>query len=74
MYSPKIAEGLVKQLYPMAKEKGVPMTKLVNEIIQDAIAQKKKSNEIKDWLIAETTDSVLYQNQLKNKHEYTTTS
>ena len=39
MYSPKIDETLIPFLYRWAKRKGIPMTELVNRIIQDAIAQ-----------------------------------
>ncbi len=37
MYSPKIKEDLIPQLYKIAKAKKIPMTKLVNEILSEAI-------------------------------------
>lgn len=41
MYSPKISEELIPDLYKIAKAKGVPMTKLANDIISDAIREIK---------------------------------
>lgn len=38
MYSPKITEELIPQLYQCAKEQGVPMTRLVDRIIREALA------------------------------------
>lgn len=43
MYSPKIDEALIPTLYRMAKEKQIPMTRLVNGIIQSAIEEKGSS-------------------------------
>jgi len=37
MYSPKISEELIPDLYRLAKAKKRPMTKVVNEIIWDYI-------------------------------------
>ena len=37
MYTPKIKEDLIRKLYQQAKAKGIPMTKLVNQIIRDAL-------------------------------------
>ena len=37
MYSPKIKEDLIPKLYQIAKEKGVPMTELVDGIIREAL-------------------------------------
>ena len=37
MYSPKIKEDLVTKLYQKAKVEGVPMTKLVDQIIREAL-------------------------------------
>lgn len=37
MYSPKIAEDLVPRLYHLAKDRKMPMTRLVNAIIRDAL-------------------------------------
>jgi len=40
MYSPKIEEDLVTKLYQKAKAEGVPMTKLVDQIIREALNGK----------------------------------
>jgi len=40
MYSPKIKEDLIAKLYQKAKVEGVPMTKLVDQIIRDALKRK----------------------------------
>lgn len=40
MYSPKIDETLIPTLYRMAKEKRIPMTRLVNGIIRSALEEK----------------------------------
>jgi len=48
MYSPKIREDLIPKLYQVAKEKGISMTKLVDEILRDALngrLNKKKGRE-----------------------------
>ena len=37
MYSPKIDEGLIPTLYRLAKERNVPMTRLVNEILREVL-------------------------------------
>jgi hypothetical protein len=39
MYSPKIKPDLVKKLYYISKEKGRPMTKVVDGIIREGIAK-----------------------------------
>ncbi len=41
MYSPKIKEDLVTNLYQKAKAEGVPMTKLVDQILRDALNGKR---------------------------------
>ena len=37
MYSPKISEDLIPQLYRMAKARKMPMTRLVSVIIRHAL-------------------------------------
>ena len=37
MYSPKVAEELVPVLYRLAKDRKMPMTRLVNGIIREAL-------------------------------------
>lgn len=44
MYSPKIDEELIPALYRMAKEKKIPITRLVNGIIQSALEEKGGSS------------------------------
>ena len=39
MYSPKLSEELVRKMYRIASAKGVPMTKLLNDIVADAIRE-----------------------------------
>ncbi len=41
MYSPKISEELIPDLYRIKKEKKVPMTGLVNWIIREFIRRYK---------------------------------
>lgn len=51
MYSPKIAEELIPDLYRWAKSDGVTMTSLVNGIIKNEIEnnqRKEKSDEHQD--------------------------
>jgi hypothetical protein len=38
MYSPKISEELISPLYHQAKAKGIPMTRLVNEILSSHLS------------------------------------
>ena len=40
MYSPKISEELIPKLYRKAKAEGVPMTKLVDQIIRESLNGK----------------------------------
>jgi DNA-directed RNA polymerase subunit RPC12/RpoP len=37
MYSPRIAEKHIPVIYRRAKDKGIPMTRLVNEILEDSL-------------------------------------
>ena len=37
MYTPKLSEELVRKMYRIASAKGVPMTKLLNDIVAEAI-------------------------------------
>lgn len=38
MYSPKIREDLIPYLYKMARHSGMPMTRLVNQCLEQAIS------------------------------------
>ena len=51
MYSPKIKENLVRDLYQLKLATGKPMTKLANSILEKGIDQMKNqvnSNEKED--------------------------
>ncbi len=37
MYSPKIIPELIPKLYRKAKERGIPMTRMVNEILSEKL-------------------------------------
>jgi len=42
LYSPKITEELIPILYQLARTRGVPMTKLVDRIIREALLQEER--------------------------------
>jgi hypothetical protein len=42
MYSPKINEELIPRLYRLRRLKNIPMTRLVNGILQNAISELEK--------------------------------
>ena len=44
MYSPKISEDLVPRLYCIAKAGKMPMTRLVDGILRNALANMKTPN------------------------------
>lgn len=46
MYSPKISDELVPNLYKIVKAKGIAMTELVNTIISEAIKNIKIETHI----------------------------
>jgi len=45
MYSPKISEKLIPYLYRKAKEKKIPMTAIVNGIIQKSIKEENRNDD-----------------------------
>lgn len=45
MYSPKIKEDLISSLYRKAKAEGMPMTKLVDQIIRDVLNSGRSKKE-----------------------------
>lgn len=45
MYSPKISEELIPDLYQMAKAKGLKMTKLVNRVLETEIRKQKRKDK-----------------------------
>lgn len=58
MYSPKIAEHLIPQLYRMAKERHMPMTRLVNGILGKALAVENSRTESDQTVLAMASGSV----------------
>lgn len=44
MYSPKIADEHIPELYRIAKGRGIHMTRLVNELIEKALSDIRKNN------------------------------
>ena len=54
MYSPKISEELIPVLYRRAKDRGIPMTRLVNELLGTALGHEFKSGEAPDSEESET--------------------
>lgn len=44
MYSPKINEEFIPYLYKEAKKKGSPMTKLVNDVVENYLLKVKCKN------------------------------
>jgi len=45
MYSPKISEELIPDIYRMAKAVKKPMTEIVNEILRETIEKTRKENK-----------------------------
>lgn len=45
MYSPKIKEELISSLYQLAKDQGVPMTKLVNDMLEREVKKIERSKD-----------------------------
>lgn len=44
MYSPKIHETLIPKLYKIARRKGQPMTKIVNQFVEQGLDRENKQN------------------------------
>ncbi len=45
MYSPKICEALIPQIYRAAKARRMPMTSFVNEILSWALCEMEKGGD-----------------------------
>lgn len=45
MYSPKIREELIPRLYRLARNGKVPMTRLVNRLLEQGLAELEQSGE-----------------------------
>ena len=52
MYSPKITQELIPILYQLARARGVPMTKLVDRIIGEALVHEDRSQEAPEAMTA----------------------
>ena len=52
MYSPKISEELIPDLYKIAKAKKIPMVKLVNDIVSAAL----KNIQVEVQVVREKTE------------------
>ena len=69
MYSPKIADDLIPLLYREAKDKGVPMTRLVDAMIRQALnlgirtkpTSRRKSESSRTGISQRPTEAPLYQ-------------
>lgn len=48
MYSPKISEELISPLYHQAKARGIPMTRLVNEILSEHLSMELQPDKCAD--------------------------
>lgn len=46
MYSPKISENLIPALFKLAKQEGKPTTKLVDEILQKYLTERRWLDEL----------------------------
>lgn len=46
MYSPKIKEELIPKIYRMAGVKGVYMTTLVNDILEQALSKMERKEQV----------------------------
>jgi hypothetical protein len=44
MYSPKISKDLIQELYRMSRRENLPMTKLVDKMLREAIERYKGTN------------------------------
>jgi hypothetical protein len=57
MYSPKIDEELIPRLYRLRKLKKIPMTRLVNGILQNAISELEKEQYEKGPSLPDSQDN-----------------
>lgn len=56
MYSPKISEKLIPEIYRIAKAKGVSMVSYVNDLIYQSI----KDIKVQEVKVEEKTETVSY--------------
>jgi hypothetical protein len=57
MYSPKIDEELIPRLYRLRKLKKIPMTRLVNRIVENAISELEKEQYEKSPGLPDSQDN-----------------
>jgi len=46
MYSPKISEDLIPRIYRAAKQQKIPMTRWVNRVVERALPQTDRIQEV----------------------------
>ena len=61
MYSPKINEEIIPELYKLAKEKRIPITRLTDTLLADAL-EKETGNRID--IIREKKKNISYANYI----------
>jgi predicted DNA-binding protein len=54
MYTPKIKEKLIRRLYRIKQEEKRPMTKIVNEIIETYLNERKSNDNTNENIIGDT--------------------
>lgn len=59
MYSPKISEDLIPELYLISKELKQPMTRVVDEILKNYISIYKRYNSISPITLKNTLKLIL---------------
>ncbi len=66
MYSPKIDEELIPRLYRLRKLRRIPMTRLVNEILREAIAEMEEEEQKKE-IVSLNADGGGYHEKAKSE-------
>ena len=66
MYSPKISEDLIPELYKVSKEVNKPMTKVVNDILKNYITIYKKYQDIPHITMKNMLENLLERENLFN--------
>ena len=67
MYSPKIPEDLVRILYRTAKAKKLPMTKVVEQLIRNALAHEWVNDTPMSDLLCESLEKADSRAVIKHK-------
>ena len=65
MYSPKLRADLIPRLYRLARAGEVPMTRLVNQLLEESIAELEQGVET----ISEPTRGAYQRHQTRQKEE-----